>query len=516
MDLSVSWANHTHFLLEKPTVTLDVNGVPATPAVTPGSASFVVPAGTANPPVATLTVQFDTTFTGPSTTFMAPSTTTLRIQQRFQLLPPGLGGTIAPGGPQPLEYVVQPPGLATSVTQAGRHPLITSITGTALWMVVVNTCTVDVTAVQPLLWTFLCDTLKSTRPSPVTNVRLLARTDGISPLHWITATPAACSSFADSDLVCFLTAPQGSPPDNDTTDFYQTKYFLPPAKPGKKPPAMTAADLGVWLGTFLGGGLDDNKFPARMRDHFTPATPGKPPNVILPRGWEAALAASGNNVALVLPVPAGGTHNSAATAALPKLLGDVHATLRALGNIAAPAGLAVNRPQLGIAAHSNGGGALFAATGASPAAFREIWLFETNATQRNLDKLAQASGAQVLFAGFDPGRVSAPLKAANGMASLHGRTRRLPLPTLPDDADPSALAASSTKLTHALLGGGMAVPDPTDPTGVGVIWTPVVRVLAGGKKWYERFEVLHQQIVQGNDADGADYLTKALTSSVFH
>ena len=485
MDLLVNWANPTHFLLEKPTVTLDVDGVSATPAVATGSASFVVPAGTANPPIATLTVQFDTTF-------MGPSTTTLRLQQRFQLLPPGLASS---GGPQPLEYVVQPPGSPTSVTQAGCHPLITSIIGAGLWFVVVNTRTVDVTAVQPGLCSFL-NVL--TRPLPVTNVRVLARTDGTSPLHWITATPAACSSFADNDLVCFLTAPQGSPLDSDNTTFYLPPNFAP---------------LGVALGSFLGGGLNDATLPPRMRDFFTPGAPGNAPNVILPRGWEAALAASGKHVALVLPVPAGGSHNSAATAALPKLLRDVHATLSALGDIAAPAGLAVNPPQLGIAAHSNGGGALFAVVDASPKAFGEIWLFEPNGfgpnkTQRNLPKLARASGAKVLFAGFDPGRVSSPKAAADRMASLSGRTRRLPDPALPDDAAPSALVASSSKLKHALEGGGMA--SPTNP------WKPGIRVLAGGKKWNERFEVLHQQIVQGNDADGADYLTKALTSSVFN
>jgi len=113
----------------------------------------------------------------------------------------------------------------------------------------------------------------------------------------------------------------------------------------------------------------------------------------------------------------------------------------------------------------------------------------------------------VLFAGFDPVTVSTPKKTADRMPSLKGRTRRLPDPALPDNAAPSALAASSSKLTHALEEGGMALPART--------WHPVDRVIAG-KKFRERFEVLHQQIVQGNDADGADYLTKALTSSVFH
>jgi hypothetical protein len=40
--------------------------------------------------------------------------------------------------------------------------------------------------------------------------------------------------------------------------------------------------------------------------------------------------------------------------------------------------------------------------------------------------------------------------------------------------------------------------------------------LLTGELFNERFEVLHQQIVQSNDADSVDYLTKALTSSVFN
>jgi hypothetical protein len=442
-----------------------------------------------------LTVQFDTTF-------MGPSITTLRLQQQFQLLPPGLASS---GGPQPLEYVVQPPRFATPVTQGGGHPLITSFTGAGLWWVVVNTRTVDVTAVQPLFLKFRLKQL--IRSSPETNVRVLARTDGTSPLHWITATPPACSSFADNDLVCFLTAPQGSLPENDNPTFYLTSNFDP-----KSP--QEGALLANNLGKKLGGGQDDNRYKPPYRDFFTPGPPGTAPWVVLPRGWEAALAASGKHVALVLPVAAGGQNLSpAATRALPKLLRDIHATLSALGDIAAPAGLAVHRPQLGIAAHSNGGRALFAAVFASPKAFREIWLFETNGTQKNVPTVARASGAKVLFAGFNPETVSKPKETADEMPSLRGRTRRLPdvvwpNPALTDDSSPWALAASSSKLTHALEGGGMANPAST--------WNPIVRHLAGGVKWNERREVLHQQIVQGNDADGADYLTKALTSSVFH
>lgn len=70
-----------------------------------------------------------------------------------------------------------------------------------------------------------------------------------------------------------------------------------------------------------------------------------------------------------------------------------------------------------------------------------------------------------------------------------------------------AANASSSMLTHALEGGGMANPASS--------WTPGV-VQTPTETFIERFAVLHQQIVQGNNVDGPHYLTKALTSSAFH
>jgi hypothetical protein len=324
------------------------------------------------------------------------------------------------------------------------------------------------------------------------------------PLHWVTATPASCTAFTDTDVLCFLTAPQRSPPDRDSTDLLVTRAGV--------------ATIAVPLAIFLSGGLHSNTFkPARLRDHFARAhNPADPvwtnqpkPNVVVARSWESALMSSGRHVALAMPVPSSSSHNAAATAELPTLLFDVHATLTAIGDIAAPDGSVVNeRPLLGIAAHSNGGRALFSAIAASPTAFKEIWLFDTNDTARHLPTLARASTAKVLFAGFDAGRVVAAHAAASAMPSLSGRIRRLPDPALPVSATPAALAASSSMLTHALEGGGMAVPASS--------WTPGVVHLPTGETFVERFEVLHQQIIQGNDADGNHYLTKALTSSGFH
>jgi hypothetical protein len=492
MVLTVSWPNATHFLLQNPTVTLDVDGTLAVATMHTGGAVLVVPEGSASPPSAKLIVKFAPTFTG-------SATETLRVVQHFALMPPQLFGG---GGPLPTGFTVRPTGSASDVTLVGRHPLLSQISALGLWRVTINTNIVDVTPVQPLLFAAL-NILA--RPTPHANVRVLARTDGKLPLHWVTATPPSCTSFADTDVLCFLTPPQRSEQDRDDTGL-----LVDPAAFGK---------LGARLAIFMAGGRHNDALPAAGRDHFArannptdsdPLVRNKPiPNVVLARGWEAALMSSGRHVVMALPVPSSSSHNAAATAELPTLLSNVHATLVAAGDIAAPNGAIVNgRPLLGIAAHSNGATALFSAVAASPSAFKEIWLFDTNETARNLPTLARASAANVLFAGFDAGRVVAAHATASGMPSLRGRIRRLPDPAPPNAATPAALAASSSSLTHALEGGGVASPASS--------WTPGVVALSSGETFVERFEVLHQHIVQGNDADGSHYVTKAFTSSAFH
>jgi hypothetical protein len=86
MKLAVSWPNATHFLLQNPTVTLEVDGVSAIATMRSGCAFFDVPPGSASPPIATLTVRFAPIFTG-------VATETLRVQQDFELQPPGLFGS---------------------------------------------------------------------------------------------------------------------------------------------------------------------------------------------------------------------------------------------------------------------------------------------------------------------------------------------------------------------------------------------------------------------------------------
>ena len=107
----------------------------------------------------------------------------------------------------------------------------------------------------------------------------------------------------------------------------------------------------------------------------------------------------------------------------------------------------------------------------------------------------------------------APHNAAKKMPSLSGRVPNR-LPDLPESllasnspTAPAMIAATSPKLKHALVEGGM-VAKVSD-------WAPGVVVLPTGENFIERFEVLHQQIVQGNDTNGLHYLTKALRDSVF-
>lgn len=521
MILSVRWSNGLHFLLDNPSVALEVDGVSVPAAETyTGCVKFIVPNGRK----ATLSVSF-------APTFMGAPRETLRVVQHFVLWPPlNFGG----GGPEATGFTVRPTNAAADVTSPGQHPLVSQITALGLWHVMINTNTVDLSKLEPLLLDFLQPppgedhevTKKKPRflrPAEPANIRVLARTDGKFPLHWVTATPQSCTSFADTDVLCFLTAPQRAGLDRDDKDFFREKEIIN----GVSTPLSTK--LIVWFSTFLGKGLHNDDIVARFRDHF--ARPNNPndkfwknmpfPNFVLARSWEHALTASGKHVALAMPFPSkpspeqAPSHNKAATALLPSLLSQIHATLIAVGDICAPAGLTVNRrPLLGIAAHSNGGPSLFSAVAASRKSFKEIWLFDTMATDlkqpmQDLQTLQKASGANIVFAGFDSGPPVLKLyAAAQGMPSMKGRIRKLP--DLPLDPAPLTLVGSSTLLRHALEGGGVSAHPETWKADLVVSRPPP------NKPFIERFEVLHQQIVQGNDTDGQHYLTKALAKSAFH
>jgi hypothetical protein len=483
MNFRLSWPNHTHFLLSGAQVELTLDGTPVPLTVTPGGAEGTLPAGSGSPPIAVLTVEFRPALAG------TPATV-LRVRQTFALQPPSLS-VFSPGGPQPAEYTVRPAGATADVAQKGRHPLVHSVADSLglSWRVIVHTDVVDATAVQPLMLGRL-SVLRA--PGPHANVRILARTDGKLPLHYICATPPASTSAPATDVLCFLTAPQNSPVDVDTDE-----GLLDPAK---------FSVLGDGAGIFLGTGIHDDNLKPRARDHFSPGSPK--PNLVLPRRWEEALMASGKHVALVLPVPSGGRHNTAASGDLPIQLGQVHGALIALGDIAAPAGPAPSTPLLGLAAHSLGGPALFAAvTKSAKSAFSEIWLFEARSAAQNVETVARTTGARVLYAGYERSSVEEAFAAAKRNPALAGRVSRLPDSPPPPDASPAVLARSSPLLTHMLEG----IVKPA------TAWKPPRPFkLPNGELYDQRFEVLHQLIVQGNDADGAHFLTKALKRSALH
>ena len=191
MKLSLSWLNATHFLLQNPSVTLEVDGTPIAGTLRPGGAVFSFTGGL----TATLTVKFAPTFAG------SPRET-LRVVQNFALFSPLLGGG---GGAVVSNFTIRPTGASADVTLPGAHPLLKNFSGLGFWQVMIDTNTVDVTAVQPLI--FNLQNLLS-RPATRANVRVLARTDGKLPLHWVTATPASSTAFASTDVLCFLTPPQ--------------------------------------------------------------------------------------------------------------------------------------------------------------------------------------------------------------------------------------------------------------------------------------------------------------------
>jgi hypothetical protein len=481
MDLTVRWRNPTHFLLAGASVELSVDGNAQSGTVSPGRATFTI----AEPWVeATLTVRFVPGIGG-------STATTLAITQTFTRAPSPIGFGL---GPDPTTYVT-PAATGASSTHTGRNPLVASYENAGQWTVSIDTTIVDLTALQPAMFRFLN---RAPRVSPSASVRLLARTDGSSPLHYITATPQACASADPTDVLCFLTPPQRAPKDVDSDELLL---------PGAAFDAM-AGRIAVFLA--------DGQHASPMRDprsfdHFTPASgPGAAPNVVLSRGWERALVESGKHVALVLPAPSeSGFGTIATTGTLPAQLRGVHAALGALGDIAATSPLTSPAPRLGIGGHSNAGDSLFAAVRNSAAdAFSEVWMFEAQGTAKHLPDLAKATKAQFLFAGFSAATVGGPFAAASAPTSpLTGRVRRLPDPAPADNASPATLVAASSRLAHALE----PLTAPSPPSA----WAPGAFTLANGEHFAERFEVLHQHIVQGNDASGEHYLTRALKSSVF-
>jgi hypothetical protein len=492
MEFKVRWPNHEHFLLQGANVTLTVGGTQVPLFPFPGGVEGTIPPITGDPPEAVLVVEF-----APGVTSVnAP---VLRVEQKFRIEPASLSG-LQPGGPKPTEYVLRPKGGGT-IAQTGLHPLLRSFGDTLAtwWLAKVNTEVVDRTAIQPELTASL-ELLRASGPKAA--MRLLARTDGKLPHHYLCLTPPASAAAAVTDVLAFFTTPVDTSADPDTKD-----ALLDLKRVGNM------AGRG---GTFFGTPLHE---PPLLKgapvvaaiDHFTPNPPlpsGRHTNnLVLARRWEEALKTSGKHVALILPVPAGGSHNTAASGELPQQLRQVHAALVGTGDIAAPPGTELGRPQLGVAAHSQGGPALFKALQESAKdAFKEIWLFEAQGASGGIATLAQTVGANVLFAGWEVANVLKAETAAKAHPKLAGRIApQLPDKRLDATATPAELASSSPLFKHMVE--GIANPVTT--------WEPPIFELPNHETYDERFRALHQLIVQGNDADGDHFLAKALKRSSF-
>jgi hypothetical protein len=481
MNFQVDWRHPEHFLIDDPFAELTVDGVevPLTKTST-GFEGIVPPPSGENPRTAVLLIKLRPA---------SSSATVLHVEQTFELKPGG-------GSPQPTEYTVRRP-VGGDTVQKGRHPLLILPSGaSASWEVFLLAGVVDITGVEPLLFAGL-NFMRTKQPQQA-SVRILARTDGKRPLHYICATPPACRTAQDTDILCFLTPPQESPEEID-------------AKEALGDPKKRALLAGRTM-NFLGTPRHDEKLPPIARDHFTPGAPGAPaPNLVLLRRWEDALMAASKHVALVLPVPSKGSHNTAATGDLPAQLRQVHAALHALGDITSTTGSPPpGPPRLGVAGHSYAGPELFAAIKSSAKeAFSEIWMFEAMTAPENVATVAGTTVARLLYAGYEHASVVAASKAAEVHPALAGRVRRLPDPAPSPSATPATLATSSPMLTHMLEGGEPPVAKPANTWKAGPV------VLPNGEKASERFLALHQLIVQGNDADGDHFLTKALKGSVF-
>lgn len=486
MDFRVSWPNHEHFLLRGATAELTVGGAQVPLFPFPGGAEGTIPPITGAPPEAVLVVEFVPGLT-------PTKAAVLRVEQKFQIEPASLSG-LRPGGPKPTEYVLRSSG-GGPVAQQGLHPLLRSHGDTLAtwWRARVHTEVVDRTAIQPLLTSSL-ELVPA--PGPPAKVRLLARTDGKLPLHYLCATPPASAAAAVTDVLGFFTTPKDTSNDPDTPAALTDKARL--------------IHMTRRTAAFFGTPQHAPLAPSAI-DHFTHNKPlpngRRTASLVLFRRWEEALKGSGKHVALVLPVPANGSHNSAASGELPQQLRQVHAALASAGDIGAPPGIELGRPRLGVAAHSLGGLSLFKALRESAKdAFKEIWLFEAQGAAANLATIALTVGANVLYAGYESSNVIAAEKAAKGHPKLAGRIA----PQLPDKrpkptATPAELATSSPLFEHMLE--GIATP--------ATAWEPPIFELPNHETYNERFRALHQLIIQGKDADGDHFLSKALKRSSF-
>lgn len=336
----------------------------------------------------------------------------------------------------------------------GLHPLIVFRGGSLL---VVRAGLVDVTGLAPEFTERLekLNPRASHKPFAST-ARILGRTDGTLPQFWYVATPHGCRGAPATDVLCDLPPAQNHQGIPSPVDIEITAAHLRDA----------VIDYGVlMLGTPThdGGGRGIPEFT----DHFT--YPDGKLNVILARGLESALVASGKHALLAIPRPANLSHNLAATGALPGLLSDVHKVITALGDAHPPVvpsdpeqvQTSVASPRFALAAHSNGGLAIWGKPGGRPGAlaagkdaYTDLLLFEALDVQGNLHKL-KASSARVVFVGFNRETVSGPFAALEKI-TVAGRVHRLPVTPAgakaPEVASLDELATRSPSLALAKTG----------------------------------------------------------------
>lgn len=464
MIIQLIWRPADHQLLQGAAFEVVEDGAPVPALVSAGRAHADVSEFASS-------LRLTLTFTA---TVGANSAEVLRIDQMLQRSP--LATAWLPFY-DPVGYVVLSGRSRRRRIIPGQHPLLRG--GGQTWTV--GTSLVDVTGLVPGFGQQM-DRMapRAGGGSLASTPRIFARTDEVLPQLWIVATPDVCQGADATDVLC----------------------FLGPSQNHKKPPTLgqqlsdpaTTMALVLYGAVFLGGGTPDGGglgVPWLM-DHFAPG------NIILAKGLEGALVASGKHALIAIPVPANGSHNAAATAALPGLLTDVHRLVVAVGDAHPPllpgnleqVANSVAAPRYALAAHSRGAlgiwgepdpghesqGALAPTTRrpgalrAGPDAFTDLLLFEALYATARLDALAGTGSTRVVFIGYDPKTVSVPFaKARNSllMPRLASRVSRLPIPSSvpgekpPESASLDQLKAHSRSLMHALA----ALPAvPTDPT----------------------------------------------------
>lgn len=498
MKLTVSWPNPDHVLVRKAAVFAQLDSGPDLPMTVAGGQTTIF---TSDVFPQTLRLRID------FVADISPNPTVLAIVQEF---------AVRPTAATPSRFFVVDADSPTPAVRAigGLHPLLTSMVGRGSWRIVVNSHLVDVTAAVPKVVPLPGMTADMVAAANGSRVRVLARTDGVDPTFWITCSPKVCRRAPASDVLGFLTAPQGTPATN------LAQQITTGSGPNGGLAARRAVFLGQGLDALVPGPAATGDRRAWFFDHFI-AFGADLPNFILAHGWEQAVVDSGRHVVLALPVPAGGSHNEAGGPKLPGFLRDVHAVLQALGDITPPDGSAMDRARLGLGAHSLGADAAFAALRAVPRAFTDVMLIDPVTIGRNTDVFG-LTPARLCLIGFSSSLTDTPFRKLAASPGIGPRLRLVPKGypgDAPDKAsiadivarspDPAALR-NPRSLGHALS----TISAPPSA------WAPRRRVVTTGGPADERFEMLHQYASFGGDNQGSGpaerhFLTQALDGSTF-